>query len=235
MGEAKQKLTATAKLIAQFPRCALCGGDRASVTREHMPPKALFDKSHRPDKLVMPSCKECNGGTSKADLTAAMVSRWKYYSSPQERDDHTKLSRQVRIQAPELLREWTSLGPVDKAGALQNLRVHGVNVPDDAGAAAIGKLTIRQLNIFAHKATLCLYFENLKQPVPNHGRVSAYWRTKEDFAKDGVPQFFSSYFQSIPSWCRGNGTRQNNLTIASRSTELTGYSAASESSEPDSI
>src|ERR1700716_2883256 len=110
----------------------MCGGDRNSTTREHMPPKSLFDLSHRPDKLVMPACNECNGGTSKADLVAAMISRWNYHSPPQERDDHSRLTHQVRKQAPELIEEWTRLRPSDRQGALRHLRSSGVNVPEDA-------------------------------------------------------------------------------------------------------
>src|ERR1700732_1816064 len=50
MGEAKLKKSATQRLVAQYPECCFCGGIRAANTREHMPPKALFDSSHRPDK-----------------------------------------------------------------------------------------------------------------------------------------------------------------------------------------
>jgi hypothetical protein len=102
VGEAKLKKSATQKFVEQFPLCSLCGGERASTTREHMPPKSLFDQSHRPDKLVMPACAVCNGGTSKADLTAAMVSRWNYNSPHQEREDHSRLANQVRILAEKL-------------------------------------------------------------------------------------------------------------------------------------
>lgn len=147
MGEARLKKSATAKFIAQFPQCAMCGGQRLSTTREHMPPKALFDNSHRPDKLVIPACHDCNNGTSKADLTASMVSRWNYHSPEQERQDHSRLVNQVRIQAPELIKEWTSLNHLDRSKAIDHLRFYGVAVPDDAGVAAIGKQTIRQLNI----------------------------------------------------------------------------------------
>ena len=55
----------------------------------------------------MPACDECNGGTSTADLTAAVVSRWDYNSPPQERSDHARLAAQVWRQAPELIAEWT--------------------------------------------------------------------------------------------------------------------------------
>jgi hypothetical protein len=76
---------------------------------------------------------------------------------------------------------------LDRKGAMEHLRQYGVSVPDDAGLVTIGPNTIRLLNIFAHKATLCLYFEHFKQPLSNSGKVSAHWRTKEDFSKDGVP------------------------------------------------
>jgi hypothetical protein len=73
MGEAKRKLSATNKFLMKFPTCYFCGGKRAATTREHMPPKSLFDNSHRPNKLVMPACAECNRSTSTADLTAAIM------------------------------------------------------------------------------------------------------------------------------------------------------------------
>jgi hypothetical protein len=186
LGEAKRKKSTTQKFIEEFPRCALCGGERASTTREHMPPKALFDQSHRPDKLVMPACDTCNRGTSKADLTASMVSRWNYNSPHQEIEDHSRLANQVRIQAPELIEEWTKMDGLDRRGALAHLRQYGVMVPDDAALVTVGPHTVEQLNIFAHKAALCLYFEHFKKPLSNLGRVSALWRTKEDFWK-GVP------------------------------------------------
>jgi hypothetical protein len=188
MGEAKLKKSATQKLIKQYPLCCFCGGLHAAATREHMPPKSLFDNSHRPDKLVMPACLECNKGTSTADLTVAMASRWAYDNTPQEQLDHSKLAQQVKKQAPELIDEWTKLDPDERTKARLHLIEYGVDVPQDAGMVSIGSLTIRQLNLFAHKATLALYFEHFQQPLPNTGRIYATWRTKVDFAKEGIPQ-----------------------------------------------
>src|SRR5437763_7043656 len=129
MGEAKRKHSATQRFIQQHPHCCFCGGNRLAATREHMPPKSLFDNSHRPDKLVMPACHECNRGTSTADLTVALVSRWNYDSGEQERSDHTRLSAQVRRQAPDLIEEWNKLRPQDKVKARDHLLSHGVPVP----------------------------------------------------------------------------------------------------------
>src|SRR5215470_2871174 len=109
MGEAKRKQTTTRKFLERFPQCCFCGGKNPATTREHMPPKSLFDNSHRPDKLVMPACDECNRDTSTADLVAAVISRWNYLSSQQENRDHQRLIPQVRRQAPGLIEEWTSI------------------------------------------------------------------------------------------------------------------------------
>jgi hypothetical protein len=192
MGQAKVKKRSTADFVANFPLCSLCGGDRPTTTREHMPPRSLFDSKHRPDKLVMPACLECNKGTSTSDLTASMISRWGTNESPQSRADHSKLSIQVKIQAPELVREWLSVdAPSQQLRARAHLERHSVKTPTDAAFTTIGPLTIRQLNIFSHKATLALYFEHFKQPLSNSGRVQAMWSTKEDFYHGIPPQLLN--------------------------------------------
>jgi hypothetical protein len=149
-----------------------------------MPPKALFDSSHRPDKLVMPACDQCNGQTSKADLVASVISRWGFNVSVPS-SDHPRLAAQMGKQAPDIIKEWTR--PIDRAKARQHLEDYGVRVPHDAAFVTIGPLTVAQLNAFAHKVVLGLYFEHFRTFVPNSGRVFAMWRTKEDFAQGGVP------------------------------------------------
>jgi hypothetical protein len=188
MGQAKIKKRSTGDFVVKFPFCSLCGGDRPTTTREHMPPRSLFDNKHRPDKLVMPACLECNKGTSTADLTASLISRWGVDLSPQSQADHTKLAAQAKIQAPELVREWMSVDtPDQQIRARQHLARFGVNPPAESKFATIGSLTIRQLNIFSHKVALALYFEHFGQALSNEGRVQAIWKTKEDFFQKGVP------------------------------------------------
>jgi hypothetical protein len=185
MGEAKRKRSATQKFIADHPECCFCAGIRRACTREHMPPKAVFDYSHRPDKLIMPACDQCNRGTSTADLITAIVSRWGYMNTDQVNADHRRLANQVRKQAPEIVDEWTR--PIDRIRARAHLENHGVFVPGDAGMVSIGPLTIRQLNLFAYKFVLGLYFEHFRMFLPDTGRVSGFWRTKEDFEREGIP------------------------------------------------
>jgi hypothetical protein len=193
MGEAARRRSATQRLIEVFPNCCFCGGLRRATTREHMPPKSLFDGSYRPDKLVMPACGPCNAGTRTADLTVAMVSRWYYDSGP----DHARLAARARRQAPELVAEWTALDQAESWKARLHLINHGVAVPYDASITTIGPLTIRQLNLFAHKAVLALYFEHFQRLLSDAGRVCAFWRTKEDFSRDGIPKIF---FDLLPGY-----------------------------------
>lgn len=140
----------------------------------------------------MPACAECNSGTSTADLTAAIVSRWNYDSGDQERADHKRLLARIRKQAPALSAEW-AVGPnwtgVYKKKAREHLRKQGVPVPHDAGIATIGPETIKQLNLFAHKAVLALYFQHFRKPLPLSGGLCAFWKTKEDFARDEIPPY----------------------------------------------
>lgn len=162
-----------------------------------MPPRSLFDDSRRPDGLVMPACEECNTGTSKSDLAVALLSRWNYYSSPQEQRDHARLAARAKKQSPELIAEWTSIDPAEEQKARLHLLNHGVQVPSDAGIATIGPLSVGQLNLFAHKVVLALYFAHFRRGLSNEGRVFASWRTKEDFARNGIPKFF---LELLPSY-----------------------------------
>lgn len=198
MGEAATKQSATQKFIQLYSECCFCAGQRRSTTREHMPPKALFDNSHRPDKLVMPSCDECNKGTSTADLTAAIVSRWEYDATRTSNFDHGKLANRARRQAPALVEEWLQFeNPIQTIKGRNHLKDQGVPVPEDAAIVTIGPLTIQLLNLFAHKAVLALYFEHFRQPLSVDGAFCAFWTTKEDYARDGLPQ---SLLEMLPGY-----------------------------------
>jgi hypothetical protein len=203
MGEAKRNLSSTQKFIQKYPSCFFCGGKHAATTREHMPPKSLFDNSHRPDKLVMPACKECNKETSTADLVASIICRWGDDCKDSRRDDHGKLVTRLRRQAPALLDEWTSLSGVEKKHARQHLRNRGMNIPLDAGVARVGPKTAEQLNLFAHKTVLALYFEHVREPFSPSGVFCAFWKSKEDFARDGIPPFLFETLQRYGTITQG--------------------------------
>jgi len=227
MGQAKRKQSATQVFIAKYPDCFFCGGRRRSTTREHMPPKSLFDSSHRPDKLVMPACSECNRETSTADLTAAIISRWDYFSSEQSNRDHRRLTAQVRVQAPELIEEWAKLADADeeeKERARQHLRNYGVPVPSDAGVATIGPITISQLNLFAHKVALALHFEHRNIRCPLQVGFARIGRRRKILSRAGFPRSYSAYCQTTVRSFKDAGMKARLSNTDMRSTLKKGYS-----------
>lgn len=76
-------------------------------------------------------------------------------------------------------------------------------MPPDAGVATIGQLTVPQLNLFAHKAVLALYFEHFRRGLSNAGRLCAFWRSKEDFAQGGIPGAFLELLPAYASIAQG--------------------------------
>ena len=121
----------------------------------------------------------------------------------QEVHDHQRLIERLRKQDPALLQEWAISDPLERERARQHLRDYGMPVPRDAGVATIGPLTIRQLNLFAHKAVLALHFEHTRQPLPMVGRLCAYWKTKEDFAHGGIPSSLLAIMREYATLIQG--------------------------------
>jgi hypothetical protein len=76
-------------------------------------------------------------------------------------------------------------------------------VPVDAGVVSIGKISIRYLNLFAYKIALGLYFHHFQAPLPNSGLVSAIWRSKEDFARSGIPKELLEIFPKYAALQQG--------------------------------
>lgn len=93
--------------------------------------------------------------------------------------------------------------PALQRRARRHLEGHGVNVPFGARFTTIGPLTIRQLNVFAHKLALALYFEHFKRPLSGAGRVQAIWKTKEDFLINGVPEELLNLFDGYNTLIQG--------------------------------
>src|SRR5262249_26191512 len=109
------------------------------------------------------------------------------------------------FQAPLLRDEWISIADDPEASrrAREHLVRHGVSVPAGASIATIGPETVGQLNLFAHKVVLAIYFHHFRRGLPLEGRVFASWRTKEDFARDGIPQIFFDVFGSYGAIAQG--------------------------------
>ncbi|VTZ22345.1 conserved hypothetical protein [Methylocella tundrae] len=187
MGEKK---SATKRLLEKYAYCCLCGGGVKANTREHVPPKALFDRSHRPNQMVVPACSACNEGTRTGDTVAAIVARWGF-SEPTtaEREDSQRLIRGIANNHPDIQLEWLqNSGSVSQRQARRHLASYGAPIPNEAKFITIGPATLPYLNQFALKLTLGIYFEQTLRCFPSTGLFRAFLRFKEDFRGTGLPQ-----------------------------------------------
>lgn len=205
MGEAKRKQSATQRLLARYPYCCFCGGETLATTREHYPPKALFDHSHRPDRLVVPACRPCNDLSRHADLITAIASRWSFSELGEvEAKDHMRLARRLKMQAPEIAAEWleASSGTMQKR-ARRHLQQEGVPVAYENGYVTLGPKTLPHLHLFAHKLIVAIHFDQTKQLLTPSAAIFASFKTKEDIAARGLPNELKALLEESKGLCQG--------------------------------
>jgi hypothetical protein len=179
MGQAKQKPTSTQRMINAHPYCALCGGVRPTETREHFPPTNFFDCFHRPERFVVPACNPCNRESAIADLLAGILSRIGFDEpTAQEAEDTSKLVKKLGKLRPDLATKMFSVGPVARKRAFRRYREQGLDAPGEYKAIAISGEMFQYLNLFAHKAVLCHYFNTTKQPLPRQERRTKFPEAK---------------------------------------------------------
>jgi len=184
MSDSRAKKRAHGRVFEACPNCIYCGGEVPAVSIDHVPPRAMFRGRRRPKGLEFASCKGCNEGTSRADLVAALLSRF----SPDARDEEEKaelkkLLQGVRNNVPGLLEEM-HLGALDQLAAHKRLpqRVEGSFVK------ANGPLVKAHMQTFATKLGFALYYELTSKVVPTGGGVAARWFSNVDRLEGTFPQ-----------------------------------------------
>ncbi len=74
MGQAQQRKSRLARMLAEQPCCVYCGGERPGSSVDHMPPIGVCDDRLRPVGMEFIACKECHDGTRKPDQVAGLFS-----------------------------------------------------------------------------------------------------------------------------------------------------------------
>lgn len=101
----------THEFIKQNPWCIFCGGHEATTTREHCPPKALFQHKAWPEGYEFPACFGCNNGTINYDRMLAMLARTDYIGDAGNSDGkfvdlvagvHAQDASQIRAMLPSV-------------------------------------------------------------------------------------------------------------------------------------
>lgn len=173
MGEAKRRMKLRARILDGVQRCIYCGGKVVADTIDHVPPRVIFAKRHRPQGLEFPACKRCNGGSRLDELAAAMVCRmYPDATLDDEKEEISRLVRSVNNNCPGLLEELKPTFRQSKIARRANA------VPPDASVLnCSGPLLNRAIRRFGAKIGYALHYQLLGTLIPPDGGVGVWWFT----------------------------------------------------------
>jgi len=182
----------TDEFIKQNPWCIFCGGTEATTTKEHCPPRALFQHRAWPEGFEFPACVKCNNGTANDDRMLAMLARTDYKGDAGNRDGgfsglvagvHSQDASQIRAMLPSVREART-----------YNRRYCIVPKPgqthQDASPVKITPEMQAAVEVFSGKLAKALYFREARKVFPSHGRLALRWFTNVELLEnDSYPVF----------------------------------------------
>lgn len=151
--------------------CCYCGL-RPATTRDHVPPKSIFNKPRPDDLITVPCCFECNNEASVSD------EKFKAY-----------LGMHVSSQGGEAERLFKEgVYSTVKHNNILKTNIFKTAVPADVtdkNGAIIGKGMSVEWDDEAHKATIDritrgLFFHHYKKIIPKNIDIEIYWFGKEN-------------------------------------------------------
>jgi hypothetical protein len=175
MGEAKLKRTFRDCLIAEHRYCIYCGGVTPSEEVDHVPPRVMFKRKHRPKGMEFAACAECNRNASRFEMVAAIIGRISPdKDSPEWVVEWGKFLREADSNNPGLLEELQpSLRQLREARAIPNF--------ENSGALNVaGPIVQNSIRAFGAKLGLALHYHHTGRIVPNGGAVAVKWFSNHD-------------------------------------------------------
>ncbi len=80
--------------VQELPFCYLCGlsfDDRSGLSRDHVPPKAIFGREDRTPPLILPVHKACNQAQAERDKVIGQLLSVQHGRIPTQRDLHLQV------------------------------------------------------------------------------------------------------------------------------------------------
>lgn len=149
----------------------------------------MFRGKQRPQGLEFACCRNCNNGTSDADLVASFMAR--IHPSKAENTQEVELRefshliRTIKKRIPGLLEEMhMGRGSQKIAGKGLPLEVKDYIVRAD------GPLLTRYMQMFSVKLGQALHFEVTKRIVPPEGGIYIRWYSNVDQLRGKLPDDF---------------------------------------------
>lgn len=123
MSETKAKMSRKQTILQANPRCYFCGGENASATIDHVPPKACFPDTHFPEGFEFGACEGCNQSTTKADQIFGFYSMVTDFEDGRlngepDRKKLDKLIRGIGNNYPDALPDPAKARPIYKLGSI---------------------------------------------------------------------------------------------------------------------
>lgn len=180
-----------AAFFRQHPVCIFCGGRAPATTKEHCPPRALFQNKEWPEGFVFPACERCNHGTNQYDVVAAFLARLDPFSNDGDRDGRLiGLFRNAHQQHPRLVKQMMDVSPVQ---ARHSARKYGIPRPKghtfaDMGIVRVTDEMTEAVKTLARKLAKALFYVERKVVFPTSGAIQFTWFSNVDlFLPQGSP------------------------------------------------
>lgn len=144
--------------------CAICG-NFGKVTREHVPPKSLFPRPQT-NPIIVPTCAECNGGSSSVDQRFATLMK---LNCPTLNDDPD-----ARKSVMQTLRKNEKLHRqiLDCLEPYPIYTESGIYTGDNG--AVIKGISTEGFDKLIKKIVRCLYFHHAEDILPNDAKIELF-------------------------------------------------------------
>ena len=170
--------------------CIFCGGTEPATTKEHCPPRALFQFKAWPEGFEFPACDSCNGGTSDDDALVALLGRLDPFKSQGDKDGRMSgLLRNAKNQHPGLLSQMLSMTAIEARKAARAL---GIKPPSgmtyqQTGIVKVTEHMDKAVRTLAGKLSKSIFFLETGNVFPAEGSILFHWFTNADLYRYGTP------------------------------------------------
>lgn len=185
-----------AAFFERQPLCIFCGGKQQATTKEHCPPRALFQGKLWPEGFEFPACNACNNGTGDDDVVVALIGRMDPFHNGGNKDGRVVgLMKNVNQQHPGLLNEMVSMSAGESRRAARSL---GIKPPpgltyQQTGIVNVTEHMDRAVQTFARKLSKAIFYLETGEIFPAVGEIQFNWFTNAAFFKSGSPPVLEAF------------------------------------------
>lgn len=171
----------------EHPTCVFCGGSAPATTKEHCPPRALFEHKEWPNGFEFPACASCNNGTSGDDVVVALLGRFGREHIPEQDGRTSGIMRNANNQHPGMLPKMLDISPIQARKTAKEL---GITRPpgltyQQSGIVNVTSHMDTAVATLASKLSKAIYYKETGTIFPADGEIQFNWFTNACLLKLG--------------------------------------------------